>query len=545
MKNLFKSIFGGKATEGTETRTATTITVASDAHTETVEAITGTKDGSVTIYTPAEVEAMTVEKALETLAEQLAERRADICSRGTTAKKLEKELEKAEKKEKEAEALATVAEAVETTSEKERRCKRYTADFWHRTAADLKAAHTEALKKEAEAVAHTEALKKKATETLEAITAGETTLEEAVANMTTEELETMTTVAGEIKKAKKEKALEKTNEATAATNTEKAVAVAVAGRHMEEGKATEKEVATVKLAKVEKEKATIMEKAKETKARTAKKVEEKVKAEVKKEYTFSKAIGTMKAEAETWQSIYTEAGIEIEVATMTPATLSSWCHIFMKVPTGRGLQIGTGRGTKAVEKWSIEALHDYIITNATLCTMTEAGEIDPTTMEAHTVTLAEAETALEAVIVLEEKLAKAKEEKKKADEEKKEADKKKAETEKITSTATVEEYEAAHTEAEEKAEEVKAKAANVRAIETTLAEVKEEAKEKTETVKEEKEATLETVEKAKKTGRGKKTTGTKKAGTKATRTAKKVEEKKADTITATETEAKTTEAVAA
>lgn len=492
---IFEAIFGMKK----ETETATANVASNNNTTETLEAVAleaHHNNGEVVLHTSTEVEAMSVEKALEALATQMAEKKATILEKATTVKKLEKALEKAEAEKKKAEAEALVAEAMETATEKEKKCKRFISDWWHTMTETLAEKYTEAMKAEAEKVAHMAQVKKEATEVLEALEADTMTMEEALATVSTEVLEAMKAVATEKATEKKEKALEATNEATEATTMKKATTVAVAHRHLSEGRGTEKEAETVALAEVETEKATIYNEVKKKVAETMKKVAEKVKANVAKVYTVSKVIDNMKEEAEAWQAIYDESGVKIDVATMTPATIFNGAHIYLLVPTANGLKVGTGRGVKPVEKWTIEALHQYIITNDTLKKEVAETEI----MEAHRHTLEKAVVAMKAVAEAEalKKAMKAEKEAKKAE---------KAETEKATSTATVAEMEKA-TEAVETA------TANEKAVAEVLAEVKAEEVKALAEVKEEKKETMETVKEAKKKantggrGRNKKATET-------------------------------------
>jgi len=496
---FLSAIFGKK-----ETETAT----ANVASINTVETVAHHNEGETVHHTSEEVKAMTVEKALETLRDQYTEKKAAILEKANTVKKLEKALEKAEAEKKKAEAEALVAEAMETATEKEKRCKRFVADWWNTMAETLAEKYTEALKAEAEKVAHMATVKKEATEVLEALEKEETTMEEVLATVSTEVLEAMKAVATEKAEEKKEKALEATNTATEANTVKKAMGVTVAHRHIQEGRGTEKEVETVALAEVETEKATIFSEVKKKVEETMKKVAEKVKAETAKVYTVSRALATMKEEAEAWQAIYTEAGVNIEVSTMTPATIFSGAHVYLLCPTADGLKVGTGRGVKPVDKWTIEALHQYIITNDTL----KKEVADTETMEAHRHTLEKAVEAMKAVAEAEALKKALKEEKKKAEEEK-------AETEKPTSTATVETM-------EEKKEAVETATANEKAVAEVLAEVKAEEVKALAEVKEEKKETMETVKEAKKkanTGRGrgtgkKATTGGRGHGKKATET---------------------------
>lgn len=527
MKNFsfLNAIFGKK-----ETRNATTLNVASiNDTTETLATMETVKaeeihhnNGEMVLHTASEVEAMTVEKALETLKNQYTEKKATIIEKATSLKKLEKALEKAEAEKKKAEAEALVAEAMETATEKEKKCKRYVAEWWHTMADTLAEKYTEAMKAEAEKVAHMATVKKEATEVLEALEAENMTMEEALATVSTEVLEAMKAVATEKATEKKEKALEATEKATEATTMKKATTVAVAHRHISEGRGTEKEVETVALAEVETEKNTIFSEVKKKMEETMKKVAEKVKAETAKVYTISRALATMKEEAETWQAIYSTAGVNIDVATMTPATIFSGAHVYLLCPTADGLKVGTGRGVKPVEKWTLETLHLYIITNEIL----KKEVADTETMEAHRHTLEKAVEAMKAVKALEEAKKAMKEEKKKAEE-------KKAETEKATRNATISEIEKA-------SNEVQSATANEKAVAEVLAEVKAEEVKALAEVKEEKKETMETVKEAKKkanTGRGRGTgkkvsTGGRGRGKKATETMETV---KAETVKAEET----------
>ena len=475
MKNFsfLKAIFGKKETENA------TVNVASINHTtEAMEKMTleaHRNEGEEVHHTEAEVKAMSVEKALETLRDQYTEKKAAILEKATTVKKLEKALEKAETEKKKAEAEALVAEAMETATEKEKKCKRFVSDWWHTMTETLAEKYTEAMKAEAEKVAHMATVKKEATEVLEALEKEETTMAEVLATVSTEVLEAMKAVATEKAEAKKEKALEATTEATEATTVKKAMAVTVAHRHIEEGRGTEKEVETVALAEVETEKATIFSEVKKKVEETMKKVAEKVKAETAKVYTVSRALATMKEEAETWQAIYNEAGVEVDVATMTPATIFSSAHVYLLCPTVDGLKVGTGRGVRPVEKWTLEALHQYIIINDTL----KKEVADTATMEAHRNTLEKAVEAMKAVAEAEALKKAMKEEKKKAETEK-------AETEKATSTATVAEMVKA-------TEAVATAASNEKAVAEVLAEVKAEEVKALAEVKEEKKETMEAV----------------------------------------------------
>lgn len=527
--NILKAIFGMKK----ETETATANVASNDTATTatTVALEAHHNEGEEVHHTEAEVKAMTVEKALETLANQYTEKKATILEKATTVKKLEKALEKAETEKKKAEAEALVAEAMETSTEKEKKCKRFVSDWWNTMTETLAEKYTEAMKAEAEKVAHMANVKKEATEVLEALEKEETTMAEVLATVSTEVLEAMKAVATEKAEEKKEKALEATNTATEANTVKKAMNITVAHRHIEEGRGTEKEVETVALAEVETEKATIFSGIKKKVEETMKKVAEKVKAETAKVYTVSRALATMKEEAETWQAIYNEAGVNIDVATMTPATIFSTAHVFLLCPTADGLKVGTGRGVKPVEKWTLEALHQYIIINDTL----KKEVADTATMEAHRHTLEKAVEAMKAVAEAEALKKAMKEEKKKAEAEK-------AETEKATSTATV-------TEMVKATEAVATATSNEKAVAEVLAEVKAEEVKALAEVKAEKVETMETVKEAKKavkatTGRGrntgkKATTGGRGRGKKATETMEAV---KAET--ATETVAEKAEKVA-
>ena len=463
---MLTALFGGMTTEAEKELKATTPVASENETPATLKNV-----GEEVHHTEKELAAMTTEEALATLKAQLAETSEKVLARCTSLKKVKKELEKAEKKEKETLAEYTLAFMDTTTSEKKKACVKENSNFWHTMKETLEALYTEEVKKEAEKALKEKALKEKALATLKALAEATTTMEEVEATMTTEELEALKKVATEKKAEKKEAQLKATNEATEATTMEKKATLAMYTRHEEEGKATEEELAHLRVNDVEKSmEATMKELAEEEKEAEKKeegKTLKKAEAEAtKKEYTLSKAIAHMKEEAEVWQNLLDLRGVEVKVATMTPASVFSNIHPFFQVPTGEGIKAGTGRGITPVSKWTIEGLYRWIWRNDRLHKKALAEEV----LEAHMEKVLKAEEALKKVAevkALKEAMKKEKEEKK--------AEKELAEA--ATSEASVEEL-------EKVAEELATATSNEKALKETEKELKAEAMEALATLKE-------------------------------------------------------------
>lgn len=527
--NFLSALFGTKkadTTEAVETITANVQTVASS---EPVK-----NDNETVIFTTEAVAKMTPAEALAKLQNQLSEKKASIFEKATTTEKIKKELEKATKKATDTEAEAITTEAT-STNEKEIVCKRYIANFWHTITEELNTLYTDTVKKEAEAKAKAEAVKAKAAEALAAVTVENIT--DTVAVLSTEELEALATVATEKAKEAKEKAKKATDTATEKNTITEAVAVAVAQRHQLEGRASEKEIATVAISEVFANGVNVWALATEKINEGMKAVAKLVKAALETEYTVSKAIKAMKAESDTWQKIFNTLNISVKVAEITPANIFANLHPFLSVPTGKGVKAGRiyrGNSLKAVEKWTVESLFKFIVTNSVLNSMNicEAEKV------AHLAKVEKAEKALATVEELKELAKKAKAEKAEA--------KAKADTlanvEK-TPVCTVAELDTATAN-------VETATANVETITEAVKAAKAEAAEATEAVKVSIETTTATVKAAKAEarkvttngrGRGTGNRGTKKATTeKATETTKAVKAatngrgrgtKKADTAT--------------
>lgn len=463
---MFAALFGGMTTEAEKELKATTPVASENETPATLKNV-----GEEVHHTEKELAAMTTEEALATLKAQLAETSEKVLARCTSLKKVKKELEKAEKKEKETLEEYTKVFLDTTTTEKKKACVKENSNFWHTMKETLEALYTEEVKKEAEKALKEKALKEKAMTTLKALTEATTTMEEVLATSTTEELEVLFKVAGTLKKEKKEAQLKATTEATEATTMEKKATLAMYTRHEEEGRATEEELAHLRINDVEKSmEATMKELAEEEKelekkeeGKTLKKKEAEATA---KEYTLAKALRHMKEEAATYNELFTLRGMEVKVEELTPAMVFSNIHPYFQVPTGEGIKAGTGRGVKPVTKWSVEGLYRWIWRNDRLWKKAEAEEV----LEAHMVKVLKAEEAMKKALE-----AKALKEAAKKEKEEKKAEKALAEA--ATSEASVKEL-------EKVAEELEAATSNEKALKETEKALKAEAEKALATLKE-------------------------------------------------------------